>query len=366
MDGPAANAQLGLSCSFGDPDWRGCCRGELTGWVTMTPPRQPSLATRALPGLALCLAAALVGLAVSQFVPVLSALLVAIVLGVVVGNVWPQQPWWHPGVGIAAKQLLRAGIVLLGLKVSLGDIGGLGWQVIGLVVAIVGIGMLGSYLVGRAMGLEEDLSMLVAAGFSICGAAAVAAVDGVIRPRKEHVATAIALVVLFGTLMIPVVPLLAGLFGLSDAETAVWAGGGTHEVAQVVAIGGIAGGGAVLATAVVVKLARVLLLAPVMFGVALWQRSRVGEAGRRPPLVQGFVVGFLVAVLVRTFVPLPAVVLDGASLLQTLLLAMAMFALGLGVNRRALAKASGRSVVLGVLATLLVNVVALGGALLLV
>ncbi|MGD7732565.1 YeiH family protein [Propionibacteriaceae bacterium G57] len=331
--------------------------------MTTTKPEPPAQRPSPVPGLAICLAAALVGLLVSHFVPVLSALLVAILLGVVVGNVRPQVAQLHPGIGIAAKQLLRAGIVLLGLKISLGDIAGLGWPVIALVCAIVAIGMVASYSIGRALGLDEDLSMLVAAGFSICGAAAVAAVDGVIRPRKEAVAQAIALVVLFGTTMIAFVPVVARLAGLGDQQAALWAGGGTHEVAQVVAIGGIMGGGAVLATAVIVKLARVMLLAPVMVGVAIWQRRRVGEAGRRPPLVQGFVVGFIIAVLVRTFVPLPGVALDAAGLLQTVLLAMAMFALGLGVNRKVLAKASGRALLFGVLATVAVNVVALGGAL---
>ena len=328
----------------------------------MTQTQQTQKKQTAVLGLGLSLAAALIGLAVSHWVPVLSALLVAIVLGVVVGNVWPPAASL-PGVAFAAKRLLRAGIVLLGLKVALGDILGLGWPIVVLVVAIVATGLVGSYLVGRAMGLDEELSMLVASGFSICGAAAVAAVDGVIRPAKEAVATAIALVVLFGTLMIPTVPLLARLFGLSDPQTAIWAGGGTHEVAQVVAIGGIAGGGAVLATAVIVKLARVLLLAPTRVGIAVWQRRRVGEVGERPPLVQAFVVGFLLAVLVRTFVPLPASVLSVAGQVQTVLLAMAMFALGLGVNRKALAKTSGRALVLGVVSTVLVNVVALGGAL---
>lgn len=339
--------------------------GSVPTTVTTDAAPPPPQRFAAVPGLAVCLVAALIGLAINQVVPVLSALLVAIILGVVVGNIRPRVGEMHPGIGIAKKQLLRAGIVLLGLQVGLGDIAGLGWQVIVLVVAIVAVGMVASYLIGRALGLDEDLSMLVAAGFSICGAAAVAAVDGVIRPRKEAVATAIALVVLFGTIMIAVVPALAGLFGINDAQLAIWAGGGTHEVAQVVAIGGIAGGGAVLATAVIVKLARVLLLAPVMVGVGIWQRRRVGEAGARPPLVQGFVVGFVIAVLVRSFVPLPEPAFASAKVIQTVLLAMAMFALGLGVNRKVLAKASGRSLLLGVLATLVVNVVAFGGALLL-
>lgn len=313
----------------------------------------------------MCLAAALLGLVISRWQPAASALLVAIVLGVVVGNIWPSVASW-PGVTFASKQLLRAGIVLLGLKVSLTTIAALGWPIVVLVIAIVSIGLIGTYVMGRALGLTEDLSMLVASGFSICGAAAVAAADGVIRPTKEAVATALALVVLFGTLMIPLVPIAARLMGLSADQAAVWAGGGTHEVAQVVAIGGIAGGGALLATAVVVKLARVLLLAPTMIGLGMWQRRRPQAVdGTRPPLVQAFVVGFLVAVLVRSFVPLPARVLAWAGDLQTVLLAMAMFALGLGVNRKALAKTPAKAVLLGVASTLLVNAVALGGVLLL-
>lgn len=317
------------------------------------------------PGLVVCLTAALIGLAVSSRVPVLSALLVAIVLGVVVGNVMTPTPAWGPGIGFASKKLLRAGVVLLGLKVSLGDILGLGWPVVGLVVLIVTVGVLGSYWVGRALGLDEETSMLVAAGFSICGAAAAAAVEDVITPAKEKTATAIGLVVLFGTLMIPLVPLAARLMNLDTRTTAIWAGGGTHEVAQVVAIGGIVGGGA-LATAVIVKLARVVMLAPVIVGISLWQRRRAGQTGgQRPPIIQLFVVGFLAMVLVRTLIPLPKLVLDVAGTLQTVLLAMAMFALGLGVNRRALAKTDSKALLLGLLATLLVNVVALGGALLL-
>lgn len=326
-------------------------------------------ATRSpLRGLAVCLAAALLGWGVSLLVPALSALLVAIVAGIAVGNIRPSaRDDLQPGSGIAAKPLLRVGIVLLGLKVSLTDIAGLGWQVVVLVVLIVAIGMVAGYWIGRALGLDAELSMLVAAGFSICGAAAVAAVDGVLRPAKEAVATAIALVVLFGTTMIAIVPLTARLTGMDDQVTALWAGGGTHEVARVVAIGGIAGGGAVLATAVIVKLARVVLLAPVMVAVAWWQRRRVGPAhdqAARPPLLPWFVAGFVAMVLLRTWVPLPSWLLAGLGHVQTLLLAMAMFALGLGVNRSALKATGARALLLGVLATLVVNAVALGGALL--
>lgn len=317
------------------------------------------------PGLAACFAAAVVGVLVSRMFPIAGALLVAILLGVVVGNVRPVPASWAPGVAVSAKKLLRAGIVVLGLKISFGEILGLGWPVIALVVAIVAIGMVGTYRVGTLMGVPRDGAMLVASGFSICGAAAVAAVDGLIRPHREHVATSIALVVLYGSLMIALVPAAVTALDLPPETAALWAGGGTHEVAQVVAIGGVLGGGTVLSTAVVVKLARVVMLAPTMIGIALWNRRRGEETGERPPLVPGFVVGFLAAVLVRTFVSLPPWFLTAADLAQTTLLAMAMFALGLGVTRQALQRASSRALVLGAVSTLIVNAVALGGALLL-
>lgn len=318
-----------------------------------------------VPGLLLCLAAALVGMVINGVVPVVSALLVAIILGVIVGNVMEVPASWGPGVAFSAKPLLRAGIVVLGLKVSLGDVAGLGWPIVLLVLSIIGIGVVGSYWIGRALGLDQELSMLVASGFSICGAAAVAAVDGVIKPAKDRVATAIGLVVLYGTLMIPLTSVLARAWHLDDRAAAIWIGGGTHEVAQVVASAGILGGG-VLAVAVLVKLARVVLLAPVMVGVSLWQRKRAGAAdGTRPPIMPLFVALFILMLVVRSLVPLPALLLFWCDKAQTLLLSMAMFALGLGVNRTALAATGVKALIFGLLATVLVNAVAFGGAIVL-
>ena len=132
--------------------------------------------------------------------------------------------------------------------------------------AIVAGGLLGTVLLGRLLRVPSGLSLLIACGFSICGAAAVAGAAGVTDPddeAEEDTITAVALVVIFGTLMIALVPLLANLLGLGSETAGMWAGGSIHEIAQVVAVGGIIGGGA-LTVAVIVKLARVLLLAPVV------------------------------------------------------------------------------------------------------
>lgn len=317
-----------------------------------------------LPGLLLSGLVALAALLLNRAVPFASPLLVAILAGAIAVNVVDLPSSLRPGLAFAARTLLRAGVALLGLQLVLTDIAALGLGMIAEVVAIVAGGIGLTLLVGRWLGVGANQRLLIACGFSICGAAAVAAVDGVADVEEEEVATAVALVVLFGTLLIPVVPLGAGLLGLSQVQAGAWAGGSIQEVAQVVAAAGLVGGGA-LKVGVVVKLARVLLLAPVLALIAV--RSRSGQAraaGRRPPLVPLFVAGFLAAAVVRTTGVLPAAALAGGKVLETALLTAAMFALGCGVHLASLRRVGGRPLLLATVSTLVVGVIALGGPLL--
>lgn len=318
------------------------------------------------PGLALSLAVAVGAMLLSRMLPGVSALVIAIAAGIAAANLVPLPAALSPGLAVASKKLLRAGIVLLGLQVVLGDLLALGAPMLVVVVAVVAGGILSTLLLGQVLGVDRGLTILIACGFSICGAAAVAAAAGVTDPEEEHeerTITAIALVVLCGTLMILVVPALVALLDLPPETAGAWAGASIHEVAQVVAAGGAIGGGA-LALAVIVKLARVLLLAPVMAVLSLQQRRAGGTEGRRPPLVPLFVLGFLAMVLVRSFLPPPAPVLECAALLQTGLLAAAMFALGTGVRLRRLLRVGLRPLTLAVLSTVVVATIALGGVLL--
>lgn len=344
----------------------------------------PGRAPRRLPGAGVCalLALACLGLAtaVHPWAPALSPLLLAILAGVAWRNLAPVPAVLAPGVAFAAKPVLRAGIVLLGLQLALPDVLALGPGVLALVVAVVGLTFAAAVALGRALRLPEDLTLLVASGFSVCGAAAVAGADAVVRARREAAATAIGLVVLFGTSMIPLMPALAGTIGLGERAAGLWIGASTHEVAQVVAAGGIVGAGA-LQVAVTVKLARVLMLAPVLAGLGWWRRradaravAGLGtgdgtalDAGApaspgvaRPPLVPWFVVGFVALMLVRSTGLVPPGVLDAAAWGQQLLLATAMVALGLGVDLREVARLGPRPLVLGAGTT--AAALAVGGA----
>ncbi|WP_165807028.1 YeiH family protein [Nocardioides currus] len=315
---------------------------------TTTPARSwAPYARRAL----LAAAVAGVALAVSRVVPLLGPLLVAMAIGVVAANT--------PGISRhvvgasprADKLLLRSGVVLLGLKVAISDVLALGVSGITVVLVTVAATYGATQLAGRMLGVERELTTLVAAGFSICGAAAVAAVESSIRARAQDVALAVAMVTVFGTAMIAVVPGVGHLVGLTSEQNALWAGASIHEVAQVIAAASLigAGGSVVLATATTVKLARVALLAPVQLLSARVCRQ---DAERRGPLVPLFLVGFLVAVAVRSTGLLPTSVLDLAGALTTLLLSAAMFGLGTGIVARQLWPVPGRAIALASISTL--------------
>ncbi len=327
------------------------------------PRRRLSDVLAPLPGLLLTAAAAAAALTVHHWAPAVSPLLIAIVLGAAVANLAPPGERYTPGLSFASRRLLRLGVALLGLQLVAGDVLALGPGVIGLIVVAVGLSLAGSLWLGRRLGLATDQRLLIACGTSLCGAAAVAAVDGVIDADEEETAAAIGVVVVFGTALLGLIPLGVALLGLSARAGGIWAGISIHEVAQAVAAGGLIGSGA-LAVAAVVKLGRVLLLAPVLVGIGLRRRRATGAAaGPRPPLVPLFIAGFAACVALRSAGVVPAPVLAAAGQVQVALLTAAMFALGAGVRLAALRALGPRPVILGTAGAAWITGLGLAGAL---
>ena len=317
-----------------------------------------------LPGLAVAALAALVALGVHAALPAVPLLTAAVVLGILVGQLPAARPAvtgvLKPGLGVAAKRVMRIGIVVLGLKLSLVDIARLGWLAIVATVGVVVLAFVGTLLLARLFRLSRVESILLATGFSICGASAIGAMSGVVRAKDEEAATPVALVTLCGTLAIFVLPLLWHPLGLDALQFGHWVGAGVHDVGQVVATAQIAGSSA-LALALVIKLTRVLTLAPMvaLAGVVERRRGVVETGATLPPIVPVFVAGFVVAMLVRTFVPLPDWALTGADIVQTALLAIALFGLGTAVRLRTLVTTGWRAASVGLLAWALIAALAL-------
>lgn len=322
-------------------------------------PQDPS--GRLLPGLAATAAAVLVAWFVNRLEPAFSPLTCAVLLGAVAANARLLPRGAGPGLGFAGRRLMRLGIVLLGLKLALGDVLALGWQTLAVTVTVVLLTFVGTQWLGRRMGLPGDQPLLVATGFSICGASAVAAMNSVTDSDEDDVVTSVALVTLCGTLAIILLPLLHHPLGLTDPQFGRWVGASVHDVGQVVATAQTAGPGA-LDQSVVVKMMRIAMLAPLVGGVALTRRRRSARIeqmpSQHPPLVPLFVVGFLAMVGLRSTGIVPTQVVSGSQDLANLLMAAGLFALGTGVDVPRLARTGGRALTLGLASWLLIGAAA--------
>jgi uncharacterized integral membrane protein (TIGR00698 family) len=301
----------------------------------------------------------------------MSALTVAIAVGLVVGNTLYARIADATGAGVTfSKQtLLRAGVVLYGLRLTLHDVGQVG--VAGVLIdalVLASTFLIAVWLGTRVLGLDRETSILIGAGSAICGAAAVMATEPVVRAKASSVAIAISTVVLFGTVAMFTYPALYALmthgsFGASARSFGIYTGSTIHEVAQVFAAGRSVSQ-SVANTAVITKLVRVMMLAPFLFVLSAWIGRGTGQpaAGRRAPAlsIPWFAVAFVGVVLFNSLGLLPARTLDLATKLDTLLLAMAMAALGLTTQICALRSAGPKPLLLG--AALFAWLIAGGGA----
>ena len=322
-----------------------------------------------IPGLGLVAVVAAVAFAVEAVVKtatpiVLSPLVVAVVLGGLISNLGLIPDRCRSGLRFAARSLLRLGIVLLGLQLSLSQVRELGAPGLLLVAFVVAITFIGTQWLGKKLGLSHGLSLLVATGFSICGASAIAAMRPVSDADDDDMAYAIALVTICGTLAIFLLPAFAEIIGFSGAQFGSWVGASVHDVAQTVATAA-SGNEQTQHAAIIVKLTRVMLLAPLVAGVSFARRRKfarsqmidenvTANAAKLPPLIPLFVVGFLIAISLNSLFDLPDAVLSDAKWIEKSLLASALVGLGAGVDARKLRSIGARPLVLGLISWLLI------------
>jgi uncharacterized integral membrane protein (TIGR00698 family) len=308
----------------------------------------------ALPGMALVALLALLALAIGR-APWLqangiSALTLAIALGMLVGNtIYPRLAVAAAGgVAFSKQTLLRAGVILYGLRLTFQDIANVGIAGVIIDALVLSTTFALAWWAGtRVFGLDRKTALLIGAGSSICGAAAVMAAEPVVRGRAEQVTVAVSTVVVFGTLAIFLYPALYHLNAhyrfliVTPARYGIFAGSTIHEVAQVVAAGR-AVTDAAANTAVITKMVRVMMLAPFLILLSTYlsrHPDRAADTGPAPdPLVESvskrrlvipwFALGFVAVAAFNSALVLPHALLTNAIALDTFLLAMAMAALG--------------------------------------
>lgn len=305
-------------------------------------------------GLALVGAVVAAAHVLHALIPAVGTLLWAMLLGFAAGPA--ARRWAASGDGIAysARTLLRGGVALLGLGIAVGELLRLGST--GLIIAVATIAgtMLAGVAVARRLGVRPELALLIGTGSGICGASAVAAMNTVTRARDEDVGYAIAVVTLFGTAAMIGVPLISSeVLGQGADAAGLWAGASIHEVAQV-AGAGAALSPAALQVAMLMKLTRVVLLAPTVACVAALSGER-----RSLLSVPSFVLAFLAFVALRGVVDLPTAAVDAGRIASTILLGAGLAALGLQSDVRRLARAGLRPLLVGATTSLVAAVVSL-------
>jgi uncharacterized integral membrane protein (TIGR00698 family) len=275
----------------------------------------------------------------------IESLVLAIALGIVVCTLRPLKPSFRPGIDFSAKLLLEIAIVLLGASISLSAIRGAGVGLIVGIAIIVVLSIAATYAIGRLLGLPPRLATLIACGNSICGNSAIVAVAPVIEAGSEEIAAALAFTAVLGVAAVFLLPLLYFHGGVTMPQYGVLAGLTVYAVPQVLAATAPVGVLAVQ-TGTLVKLVRVLMLGPVIFLLGIITKTETAAAdhrtGHRHALVPWFICGFLAMTALRSFGLIPDALVLPMTTVSNILTVIAMAALGLSVNIRAVAHAGGR------------------------
>lgn len=346
---------------------------------------------RIVPGVAVAIVLALVARVIANNVshgaaglpPIsLSPVLFAVLIGMLWRNTIGVPPWTTEGLQWAMHALLRTGIALVGLRLTLSGAGNIAMAALPIAVACLATGLVGGALVAKLFAVPRRLGVLLAIGTAVCGCTAVVAVAPVIRSRGAETAFAVTCVVLFGCLGMLFYPWLAGaFFADSPVHAGVFLGTAIHDTSQVVGSALIYSQAAhapdALAAASVAKLLRNLSLALIIPLAGAWsRRQELAEArsasdpvaARRPPLIPLFVAGFIACLIVRTLgdhlfgadSSLWHALIDTGETASDILLVCGMTALGLSVSFGEMWRIGWRPLAAGWLVAFMVGVCSLG------
>ena len=288
---------------------------------------------------------------------IIEPLVLAILIGMVVRTARGDRAQEEPGVRFVAKQVLEVAVFLLGATMDVPRLFASGPMLAVGIVLLVGLALGVGYSIGRLVGLPHKLAVLVACGNAICGNSAIAAVAPVIDAERKDVAASIALTAVLGVVVVLGLPLLMIPLHYSNYQYGVLAGLTVYAVPQVLAAAfAVSQLSGQVATAV--KLARVLMLGPVVVGFSLLRKRGAGAAQtgkKNPSPVPAFVIGFAILAALRSLHVIPDDVANGAKLVAGWLTIASMAALGLGVDLHSVRKVGGRvvSAVAGSLAALI-------------
>jgi uncharacterized integral membrane protein (TIGR00698 family) len=275
-------------------------------------------------------------------------LLYALLLGIALNPV-AVEGRARPGIDFAARRILRFGVALLGARITVDQLGGLGWYNGSLIVAGVVVTFVFGWIAARMLGLSRRIGILTGGATAICGASAAIAIAAVLpkdeKSERELIFT-IAGVTALSTVAMILYPVIVGLFGLNAGQAGIFLGGTIHDVAQVVGAG-YSISPEVGDYAVLTKMLRVTLLLPVVMIISLVARHRLQRTERgSDPLLPPFLIVFIGFVLVGSLGGIPKPVNSALSELSRACLVVAIAAVGLKTSLSDIRKVGARAIVL--------------------
>lgn len=317
-----------------------------------------------IPGVALISVPVALAFLINKVQPAVSPLALCVAFGFAIANFWQWPEWANSGSQFASKRVLRLGVVLLGAQVSIESIEAIGIQGLLIVIFVVSITILGIFLLSRIFNVSSELGLLIGVGFGVCGATAVAAVRPQTRATEEETSYAIALISLCGTLSIVVLPFLGDLMNLSDSTFGAWTGAAVHDIGQVIATASMRSSNAVSA-AIVIKLARVCLLAPIVVALAIRHRRYLmsqknsAQIHSKVPWIPLFVIGFIAVAVVHNIFTIAPNINQSVVTLSKVLIGSGLVALGSNVRWKSIRAIGMKPMAMGMCAWVIVAGVSL-------
>lgn len=318
-----------------------------------------------LSGIAFTFFIALLGLGLSEISgfnrigPLACSIIIAVIYRQIAG--YPEK--FRTGIEFSAKKLLRFAIILYGLKLNIDVIFNQGLPLLVRDIGTVTFAIVVMVLIAKWLKADISISLLLAVGTGVCGAAAIAAISPIVKAKEEDTAIGVGIIALMGTLFSIIYTLIRPILPISDVAYGIWSGISLHEIAHVALAGAPAGEDA-LAIALLAKLGRVFLLIPLCFIFMYWMKKRTkDETGREAKIdVPWFLVGFIIMSLIGsyvfgTYITVSPAVMEGISKTTTFVLTMAMIGLGLNVSLQALRTKAMRPLIAMTITSLLLSII---------
>ncbi|AYD39553.1 YeiH family putative sulfate export transporter [Clostridium fermenticellae] len=302
-----------------------------------------------LPGIILALIIAVPAWLIGNTFPIIGSPVLGILFGMILAF-WKRPSYLNEGITYTSKKLLQYSIILIGFDMNLFNVFKVGKQTIVLMIFTLSAAFITAYIIGKLLKINGKTATLIGIGSSICGGSAIAATAPVINANDQEVAHSISTIFLFNAIAAFLFPFLGHLFAMSNQCFGLWAGTAVNDTSSVVAAG-YSYSNAAGNLAVIVKLTRTLAIVPITLALAIYTSKKESKSNKGSyninKIFPWFVLGFIAASVINTFIPLPYALTKFLSQAGKFVIVMAMASVGLNTNIIELIKNGVRPILLG-------------------